>query len=130
MLRVRVSAQTITNGNVSEAEAMMAQVAASQQLVRRLQVGGLAVVHVMLVSCEPLDPSELPVRLRPQIINFTLPVQGKLPATASVDLKHAIIQGYSRGQDHPCRCFRLNVFEILRTSSANFTDILLWIICS
>lgn len=115
MLRVRVSVQTITNGNVSEAEAMMAQVAASQQLVRRLQVGGLAVVHVMLVSCEPLDPSELPVRLRPQIINFTLPVQGKLPATASVDLKHATLQGHSRGQNHPNRCFRLNVYEILRT---------------
>ncbi len=74
-----VSSQTITNGNVSEAEAMVARVASSRSLVQRLQAGGLAVVHVMLVSCEPLDPSALPVRLRPQIINFTLPGQGKRP---------------------------------------------------
>ncbi|BDA50936.1 probable serine/threonine-protein kinase DDB_G0267514 at C-terminar half [Coccomyxa sp. Obi] len=66
--------KTITNGNVSEAEAMLARVASSQALVDRLRLGGLAVVHVMLVSCEPLDPSALPVRLRPQIINFTIPI--------------------------------------------------------
>ncbi len=55
---------------------MLARVASSQELVDRLRSGGLAVVHVMLVSCEPLDPSALPVRLRPQIINFTIPIPG------------------------------------------------------
>ena len=80
----------------------MAQVASSQQLVRRLQAGGLAVVHVMLVSCEPIDPSQLPVRLRPQIINFTLPVQGKYPhGKSSCGAEPATSLAYSRGQKSP-----------------------------
>ena len=33
-------------------------------------------VHVLLVSCEPLDPEELPVRLRPPPYNVTFPLQG------------------------------------------------------
>lgn len=74
---VLVCVQTVLNGNVSEAEAMVANVSSSADFVGRLQAGGLAVRHVLLISCEPLDPAALPVRLRPVPYNVTNPVQGK-----------------------------------------------------
>ena len=68
--------QTIVNGNVSQAEDMVADMAESATFRARLQQAGLGVVNVLLVSCEPLDPEELPVRLRPPKYNVSLPVQG------------------------------------------------------
>ena len=68
--------QTIVNGNVSQAEDMVADMAESAAFRTRLQQAGLGVAHVLLVSCEPLDPEELPVRLRPPRYNVSLPVQG------------------------------------------------------
>ncbi len=68
--------QTIANGNVSKAEDMVSSMCTSSTFVTRLQQGGLAAVKVMLVSCEPLDPEELPVRLRPPLYNVTFPLQG------------------------------------------------------
>ena len=69
-------AQTIVNGNVSQAEDMVADMAESATFLARLRQAGLGVAHVLLVSCEPLDPEELPVRLRPPKYNVSLPVQG------------------------------------------------------
>ena len=68
--------QTIVNGNVSQAEDMVADMATSATFLARLQQAGLGAVNVLLVSCEPLDPEELPVRLRPPKSNVSLPVQG------------------------------------------------------
>lgn len=68
--------QTIVSGNVSQAEDMVADMAESAAFRARLQQAGLGVAHVLLVSCEPLDPEELPVRLRPPRYNVSLPVQG------------------------------------------------------
>ena len=56
---------------------MVAQMTTSSIFITRLQQAGLGVVHVLLVSCEPLDPEELPVRLRPPPYNVTFPLQGK-----------------------------------------------------
>ena len=76
--------QTIVNGNVSQAEDMVADMAESATFRTRLQQAGLGVAHVLLVSCEPLDPEELPVRLRPPRYNVSLPVQGgECPAAIS-----------------------------------------------
>ena len=77
-----MAVQTIVNGNVSEAEDMVAQMTSSSIFITRLQQAGLGVVHVLLVSCEPLDPEELPVRLRPLPYNVTFPMQGELFAAA------------------------------------------------
>lgn len=68
--------QTIVNGNVSEAEDMLARMTQSSGFLTRLQQAGLGVVHILLVSCEPLDPEELPVRLRPPPYNVTFPITG------------------------------------------------------
>ena len=76
MRRLVWGVQTIVNGNVSQAEDMVADMAESATFRTRLQQAGLGVVHVLLVSCEPLDPEELPVRLRPPRYNVSLPVQG------------------------------------------------------
>ena len=54
----------------------MSSMCTSSTFVTRLQQGGLGVVKVLLVSCEPLDPEELPVRLRPPPYNVTFPLQG------------------------------------------------------
>lgn len=70
--------QTIVNGNVSEAEDMLARMTQSSGFLTRLQQAGLGVVHILLVSCEPLDPEELPVRLRPPPYNVTFPITGAL----------------------------------------------------
>ena len=56
----------------------MARMTSSSIFITRLQQAGLGVVHVLLVSCEPLDPEELPVRLRPLPYNVTFPMQGEL----------------------------------------------------
>ncbi len=71
-----MAVQTIVNGNVSEAEDMVGRMTSSSTFITRLQQAGLGVVHVLLVSCEPLDPEELPVRLRPPPYNVTFPLQG------------------------------------------------------
>jgi hypothetical protein len=68
--------QTVTTGNVSEAEEMVASVSSSSAFVQRLQAGGLSVAHVLLISCEPLDPAALPLRLRPSLFNVSQPVGG------------------------------------------------------
>ena len=84
MQRVLWGVQTIVNGNVSQAEDMVADMAESATFRTRLQQAGLGVAHVLLVSCEPLDPEELPVRLRPPRYNVSLPVQGgECPAAIS-----------------------------------------------
>lgn len=71
-----MAVQTIVNGNVSEAEDMVANMAESHAFVAHLRQAGLGVATVLMVSCEPLDPEELPVRLRPPPNNVTFPIQG------------------------------------------------------
>ena len=65
--------------NLSAAEGLVTDMAASPAFVERLRAGGLAVAHVMLVSCEPLDPGKLPVGLRPSPLNVTIPPAGGGP---------------------------------------------------
>ena len=79
--------QTIVNGNVSEAEDLVQDMTSSPVFITRLQQAGLGVVHVLLVSCEPLDPEELPVRLRPPPFNVTFPLQGEPIHHASFNLE-------------------------------------------
>ena len=92
MQRLLWDAQTIVNGNVSQAEDMVADMAESATFRTRLQQAGLGVAHVLLVSCEPLDPEELPVRLRPPRYNVSLPVQGGERLAAALALGKACMR--------------------------------------
>lgn len=81
MILLSCSAQTTSTANVSASEVLVAGMASSPTFLEHLRDGGLAVARVILVSCEPLDPSALPSRLRPPPFSVTPTPLRALPVT-------------------------------------------------
>ena len=94
--------------------------AASPAFTERLRSGGLAVAHVELVSCEPLDPGKLPVGLRPSPMNVSIPPAGGESLTWELPIAHAPFLMFCNGRSAArlshvmAQCFLQEMVQLVR----------------